>query len=266
MSLYDIKKKLEILNLFEKSTNAMKLVSLSLYHQLKKLVFTYNKNFSNNTHFLKTYFTIKSHIENNDTVYVFIASDRGFCGDYVYNMLHTFQEIYKKNMGQGTYIIIGKNLINKIKKTYKAENIIDIAPFKINTFSTIYEKINTIINTEQTALLKIYFTKSTSISTKSIENDSFYNNHNDYTLDKNISIVLFNKEKTLKPLINHCLREFIFYILHNALFSEQGARFIAMDSALKNTHEAIELNNKLYFKVRQQKINNQLQDLVSSLL
>lgn len=105
-----------------------------------------------------------------------------------------------------------------------------------------------------------------SISNRLIYEYNFNINYDDYLLKKNFSTGHFDNKEIVKSFLDYSFKSFIFNIFYQSLFSEQGARFIAMDSALTNTHDAIENNKKLYFKVRQQKINSQLQDLVSSLL
>jgi F-type H+-transporting ATPase subunit gamma len=265
MSIYDIKKKLEVLNLFEKSTSAMRLVSLSLYHQLKKIIPQFKNKFLINKDSIENYFENIS-LPSNNQVYLFLSSDRGFCGDFISNMLQQFKILYEKNKEQGLYIIIGKMLFVKIQKIYKSENIILISLFKISNFDSINKTIISILAKNNVKILHVYYTKSINISKREIEYNSFYSDYTQYILKKDIKITLFDLKTTIEPLIKYFLHDFILYFFYESLFAEQGARFIAMENALKNTNEAIDTNKKLYFKVRQQKINNQLQDLVSSLL
>lgn len=265
MSLYDIKKRLEILELFKKSTSAMKLISLSLYHQIKKIIPLYKEKFDNNKTIMKNYFIINNNHQKK--VFIFISSDRGFCGDYVNNMFHEFQEIYKINMKNAIYIIIGKTLIHKIKSAqYKSDQIIEYISFKTERFSLLYEEINTLIKENDIKIITAYYTESTSISNRIINNYSFNKDYNSYDIKKNFSTGHFDRKAIIKSFLDYAFECFIYHIFHQSFFAEQGARFIAMDSALSNTNDAIDKNKKVYFKLRQQKINNQLQDLVSSLL
>lgn len=264
MSLYDIKKKLEILELFEKSTNAMKLVSLSLYHRLKKDILDYNIKFNNNLLAIKDYFDLKVIIEKD--LYIFVSSDRGFCGDYVNNMFYEFEKIYKIYPLK-KYLIVGKMLMNKIQASgYDTKNITLLSIFKINTISILYDEIVLFLKNNDIKIIHVYYTEAKNISNRFILNYYLNINYNDYQIKKNFSIGFSNVSDIICPFIDFTLKSLLYNILNQSLFAEQGARFIAMDAALKNTRDSIEKNKKLYFKVRQQKINTQLQDLVASLL
>lgn len=265
MSLYDIKKSLEILGLFEKSTNAMKLVSLSLHHQLKKIIPEFKEKFNANTAIIENYFNVT--VIDGQRAFIFISSDRGFCGDYVNNMFHQFEKIYAEYQETVFYIIIGKMLIHKIESNkYKTNKIISIISFKMDKFAAIYEQIVTICKEQNITFLSAFYTEALSISNRLIYEYSFHADYKNYAIKKNFSTGHFDSEPMIVLFFNYFFISFIFHIFYQSLFAEQGARFIAMDAALTNTHEAIDKNKKLYFKVRQQKINNQLQDLVSSLL
>jgi F-type H+-transporting ATPase subunit gamma len=265
MSLYDIKKRLEILELFKKSTNAMKLISLSLHHQLKKIVPEYKEKFDNNKLILTNYFDINTIPEK--ALFIFIASDRGFCGDYVNNIFHQFERIYNINQDNAFYMIIGKALINKIQAAnYKSDNIIEFLPFKIEKFTLLYQEVINLLIKKNIKVITAYYTQAISISNRLICDYSFNTDYNAYAIKKNFSTGHFDSKSIVESFIDYCFKSFIYHIFYQSFFAEQGARFIAMDTALTNTNDAIDKNKKLYFKLRQQKINNQLQDLVSSLL
>jgi ATP synthase F1 gamma subunit len=265
MSLYDIKKKLEILELFKKSTSAMKLISLSLHHQIKKIIPEYKEKFDNNKTIIENYFIINH--KDDKKIFIFISSDRGFCGDYINNIFYQFQEVYKTNIENAIYLIVGKALIHKIKSSqYKSNQIIEFISFKAERFSLLYREINTLIQEKNIKIIIAYYTEATNISKRTINSYSFNKDYNSYEIKKNFSTGHFESKSIIESFLNYSFECFIYNIFYQSFFAEQGARFIAMDNALTNTNEAIDKNQKLYFKLRQQKINNQLQDLVSSLL
>ena len=163
MSLYDIKKRLEILELFKKSTSAMKLVSLSLHHQLKKIIPEYKEKFINNKLILQSYFDVAA--INGEKVFIFISSDRGFCGDYVNTMFHQFEKIYNIHQDAVNYIIVGKMLIHKIQSMkYQSKKIIEITSFKIDKFDLLYQEIILICKEKNIKLMTAYYTESKNIS------------------------------------------------------------------------------------------------------
>ncbi len=270
MSLYDIKKKLEILELFKKSSSAMKLVSLSMHHTLKKIITEFKHKFESSNHILENYFYISS-IPSEKTpdkkAFIFISSDRGFCGDYVNLILIEFKKTYETYKDSAYYIIIGKMLIQKIQSNqYKSPKIIEFSSFKIDKFNNLYQNINNILKQKQINTVVAYYTQSINISNRIIKTHSFNCNINCYNIKNNFSIGHCNKNDIIISFFKYYIESFIFNIFYQSLYSEQGARFIAMDAALRNANESILKNQKLYFKIRQNKINNQLQDLVSSLL
>jgi F0F1-type ATP synthase gamma subunit len=157
--------------------------------------------------------------------------------------------------------------MNKIQASgYDMKNITLLSVFKINTLSTLYEEIILFFKNNNIKIIHVYYTEAKNISNRFILNYFLNINYNDYQIKKNFSIGFSNVSDIICPFIDFTLKSLLYNILNQSLFAEQGARFIAMDAALKNTRDSIEKNKKLYFKVRQQKINTQLQDLVASLL
>lgn len=264
MSLYEIKKKLTTLVVFEKATYAMKIVSSSLHAKIKKNLFYYQK-LKSQLEFLKQDTFTKFPIISASKMYVFIGAERGFCGDYNLGMLRKFNEIIKQDENKNIpCIVIGRAFVEKIKN--KSENIFSFTEFKEKFFFSIEKKIKKIIEEKNIDVIEIFSYESKSIGNKELIRTKLFTNTNNVDLKKNFFIGHFSKESIIKRYQQFYIEILLNYLFHMAFLTEQGIRFMSMDTALKNTKEAISEHKKLYFKTRQENINKQLQDLGVSLL
>lgn len=261
MSLHDIKKKLHVLRLFEKSTNAMKLMSLSLHHQIKKMTPSISTHINEIKSFVDEYFDLDY---NGKKVFIFVAAERGFCADYMDTLIKKFYLINKSHP-DAFFIIIGKIFYNKIRKDLTG-NVISIVDFKLQNIEKIINSIIKIITEHNIQVADFFAVQARSLSEREMYVRSIIVSVTNCHVKKNFSLGHFNS----LDIVSHFFYDFLFaqlkLILLDSLYAEQGARFISMDTALKNAREIIDKNNKLYFKMRQKKINSELDDLVSNLL
>ena len=264
MSLYEIKKKLTTLVVFEKATYAMKIVSSSLHAKIKKNLSYYQK-LKSQLEFLKQDAFTESPMTSMSKMYVFIGAERGFCGDYNLGMLRKFNEITKQDKNKNIpCIVIGKAFIEKIKK--KSENIFCFHEFREKFFFSIEKKIKKITEEKNIDIIEIFSYESKSMGNKELIRTKLFTNTNNLDLKKNFFIGHFSKQSIIKKYQEFYVEILLNYLFRIAFFTEQGVRFTSMDTALKNTKEAISEHEKLYFKTRQENINKQLQDLGVSLL
>ncbi len=261
MSLHDIKKKLDVLRLFEKSTNAMKLMSLSLHHQIKKMTPQISAHINEVKLFVDEYFDLDY---SGNKVFIFVGAERGFCGDYMDTLVKKFYFINKNNP-DAFFIIIGKIFYNKIKKD-AVGNVVSIVDFKLQNIDKIITSIIKTITERDIKVADFFAVKARSLSEREMYVRSVVVSVAHYHVKKNFLLGHFNS----LDIVSHFFYDFFFsqlkLILLESLYAEQGARFISMDTALKNAKDIIDKNNKLYFKMRQKKINAELDDLVSNLL
>lgn len=265
MSLYIIKKKLEVFNLFQKTTNAMKLIALSSRNQIKKslannYMLIHNLEFFINSLFNKLLDNINK-INEHQILYIFIGEERGFCGNFSQHIVSQYSKI---DHSSSKKIIIGKTFFKKIKQFSHPD--IFISDFKASQIETILQKILDFINLNKIEKISIYYIKSKSLIESDIEEMTFYCHEKFYTLKKYFSSGGFSEESIIKILLSKYIQLELHTILMESLYSEQTARYIAMDGALKNTEENINECKKLYFKMRQKKINRELEDVVSNLI
>lgn len=261
MSLHDIKKKLHVLRLFEKSTNAMKLMSLSLHHQIKKMIPPISAYIGEIKLFVDEYFDLDY---NGKKVFIFIGAERGFCGDYMDALVKKFH-VMNKTYPNASFIVIGKIFYNKIKKDAMG-NVISIVDFKLQNIDTIIYSILKITTEYNIGVADFFAAKARSLSEREIYVRSIIVSAAHCNVKKDFLLGHFNSFDIVSFFFNDFIFSQLKLILLDSLYAEQGARFISMDAALKNAKDIIDKNNKLYFKMRQKKINSELDDLVSNLL
>lgn len=260
MSLYEIKKKLDILRIFEKSTHAMKIVAISLHTQIKKVISKYKER-AEIIISLAPFFQVEP-----IACYIFIGSDRGFCNDYNTLMARKSFEIYTKNRASAHYIVIGNELTKKVQLLIPLENIFCFTCFKEKKFSFLLEKIYQYLTEKNIKNVSIFYTYSKMITQREIKNLDMSLQKENFLVPIHLNIGHFTAMQIQDNFLKIKYESLLQYCFYMSLLAEQGARFIAMDTALKNTYENIEKNKKLYFKTRQQNINRQLQDLIGCLL
>jgi ATP synthase F1 gamma subunit len=268
MSLYEIKKKLETLVVFEKATYAMKIVSSSLHAKIKKNLFYLEKLTSDLSTFSQNTFTSEEKKKTNSLVmHIFIGSERGFCGDYNIGIARKYHDIMKHSNHESIpTIIIGKCFFEKIKKKGNISNITFFPEFKEKSFQSIEKKIKKIILEKHIETLKIFSYKSKSIGNKEITETMISAKGSSLTVKKDFFTGHFSAQDIINAYQELYIETTLYYLFYMAFLTEQGMRFTSMDTALKNTKEALSEQQKLYFKTRQENINKQLQDLGVALL
>lgn len=265
MSLYEIKKRLAVLEIFEKSTYAMKIASSSLHIKMKKKCL-YCEELKEKVSTIQHLVLKKINKEQKTRcLYIFIGSEKGFCGDYNTSMMKKFSEIYKENNAEPhLYLFIGRSLIKKIKTV--SPHFFFFEQFREKIFSVLQEKIKSIISDHSIDLVKTIFHKSKSVGQKELAYSDYYPNSSTWEVNPVFKTGHFSHEEIKTQYLSIHYSYLFNYLFSMSFLTEQGIRFVAMDTALKNTKEAIDKNRKLYFKTRQENINKQLQDLTASLL
>lgn len=263
MSLSDIKKKLYILNLFKKSTNAMKLMALSLHHQIKKIMPSLITQSYNAKKFLNDYCDVNL---EGKRVFIFIGSEKGFCGNYTNSLVAKFNHLNKSEKNV-LFIIVGKMFFNKIKKiSFNNNNLIPIYNFKFQNIDFILDQIISIFTEHKAHSIEVFSVKSVSFSEQELFKHSIIVDSSSYFIKKNYLLGHFTDSEIILSFFKNYVKNSLHLILLESLYAEQSCRFMAMDNALNSAEKIIDYNNKLYFKMRQKKINEELDDLTSNLL
>jgi ATP synthase F1 gamma subunit len=264
-SIYDIKKKIQILSLFKKATNAMKLVALSSYHKLKKVIPGYRKEFLFNSQLIENFF---EKTETTKVLHVFIGSNRGLCGDYNIAMAKHFLSIKKKYQGEKEthYFIFGKMLATKINSEIDRITLFYEKAPRIEQIDSLISFFYAFVANKNIEHIVFHYTASEGFGKKEIKSISTTLNHEAYHVKSSFKITEELGNAAMADFLYYYFASVISYVFYESLFSENAIRFITMDSSYQNAEESLTQTKKLYFKQRQEKINTELGDLVGALL
>ena len=281
-SLKDIKNRLNTIQIINKITQTMKLVSvskfktsLSLLHNLTHFIRTFNKMKLNvfhnsNLESMQYYFSyqyLKSFSSNE--LLIAISSNKKLCGSFnikINNMI-----INKvQNSPNCKIITLGKQVENFVKKKYFSNFAtsyeILFKNHEINNFLLISKKILSFLSKGRFNSCNIIYTRfvsplkqetvSESISSCSIENKDFSNIYS-----------ILNLDNSLTSIISHITAKFLssnlLYCLVNSYISEHSSRMISMDSASSNASNLIDNLKRIYHKNRQNAITKELLEITS---
>jgi len=281
--LTQMRLRINAIHTIKKITHAMRLISMSLHTRLQKqsglrdlyqselfnlLNITQEKiNSLNNK---KNKNVLENNIKNKNKLIIIIGAQKGLCGSYNNNILKYF---LNNNLDSNNLdlIILG----NKIKTNLSSKDF--------NIIKTIYNFKSSNINLISNDLLD--FIELNKHKYSSII--CYYNHPHSFFLQKPTISQIFpviNKQNNSKTNINsfspdylweespenilkYLTKEYLFYnletILFNALLSEQAARFRSMDRASRNAKELLDIMEKNYNKLRQQKITQELLELIT---
>ncbi|GAB4219448.1 MAG: F0F1 ATP synthase subunit gamma [Candidatus Microgenomates bacterium] len=277
MNLRIIRKKIKSISNVKKITRAMQLVSAvkmkkaqqeALETQpyrsfLEKIILrslsTVERNYSP---------LLFSHTKNNKYLYIVISSNKGLCGFFnfsIFKLIH--KEIdFKKN----DFIVLGKKAASFINKI-GGKIIADFSHINFNNaISPIFtEAINKFMFGEYEKVYLIYnhfisATKFETIQTQilpttisGIKSSIINEEKKEYFIEPDPKTVV---EEVLKNLVEEKIRGAVI----ESQAAEHSARMLAMKNATDNAGEIIYNLTLLRNKVRQERITNELLDMVSA--
>lgn len=200
-----------------------------------------------------------------NTLFIVISPDKGLSGGLVSNLTRElFQISSNKN---DLYISIGKKAEGSVFSLGK--EVLATFPFgtSLPPFDTVYPIVKIIneyfLNGKITSV-KIISTRFTSVFTQTptvktilpIKFESEMKNGNNGMLFEP------NLDELLPPLLEHYLEMEIYQSLLENYASEQAARMVAMKNATDNAKEIIKELQLEYNKIRQEKITNEILDII----
>jgi F-type H+-transporting ATPase subunit gamma len=201
--------------------------------------------------------------ENNKTLIIVIAPDKGLCGSLITNIIREIINLDDKNKNN-IYLTIGKKVEGTIVGLKKEL----VASFKFGTTLPTFEMVMPI-----TAIVDEYFL-GRKVDNVKILSTNFLSvfSQKPYLTDllpislpkaESKSFALFEPEpqKLLPPLLRHFLEMTIYQNLLESYASEQGAKMVAMQNATDNAMEIVETLQLEYNKGRQEKITNEILDI-----
>lgn len=208
--------------------------------------------------------------EKGQFLLVAFSPDRALCGPIISNLLRTFHQISsahdKKNM---KVVTIGNKLAQKILRT-DVEIVADF-PFGITlpSFDTALNLrsllIDGFIKGEYQEVVCLY-TKFESVFIQKPEIKPLLPIRLEDTQSQINLPYLFepNQNIILDDLLPHFIEIQLYQILIESFASEQAARMNAMHNARENAKEVIDILTLEYNKVRQEKVTNEILDIVTA--
>jgi len=252
VSLSNLKKSLVAIKSLSRAISAMRILSMSSHTVIKREIENL-KNSLNCLNDLENQINFeKLNIKEDANLLVFIGSSKGLCGNYNNEIKKNFLEIINKiNLDKNLIILIGSKLISILKNQIN-ENFILIHKFEKKEIENITDLI--LKKSENYSLINFnYLHSETLFKRKFISKKINYNFDYDF---KNLKKGHFSKESIINSFKKIYIKYNTNYILYNALLSEQGSRFISMDSAYRNSKKIIAEKELFYNKKRQSIITN----------
>lgn len=209
--------------------------------------------------------------ESTKPLLVVLASDRGLCGSFNYNVCKKAEELLKENKHQD-YFIIGKKAVDYFKfRKFKPIDEISgldrevsfplaakVAQFLMDSFTKgNYDQISLVYQTFYSAVsqkVKVESFLPIDLTQTSWEGDSSFSK--DFIFET-------SPQKLVESLIQKHFTTQIYRAMCESLASEHGARMYSMENAVKNATD-IERQLQLQFnKIRQSSITTELIEVTS---
>ncbi|MDR1928600.1 MAG: F0F1 ATP synthase subunit gamma [Endomicrobium sp.] len=265
-NLQYLKRRIKTSNSVSKIAKAIEMISVSKIHKSQEIVKRYGL-YANKVKDIvyRVIFNRSLYNENCEykrLVYI-ISPDRGLVGNLIMNLIKKVNSYLKSN---DYVIIIGRKIMKDIIKY--GHNV--LMSFDMPTVLPKYTEIGTMINIANkffitkkvnkicmiyTKFINVFVQKSVIEEIFSVKSSEFKSTVN-YIFEPNFQFILQN-------LLPFYLNVGFYNALVNAYTSEQAARMIAMKTAKDNANDILIYLTNIYNKSRQEKITNEILDLVN---
>ncbi|MEG2016821.1 MAG: ATP synthase F1 subunit gamma [Clostridium sp.] len=269
-----LKKQIKSIEGIKKVTKAMALVSTSKLRKVRDVLDvnnTYYKTYKGIVDEVATYLSEESvYLKGNESdrrLIIVIASDRGMCGGYNYNIVSSLEQFENEDKDKCSLLVIGKRGVNLCKRygfnsiehnlsisdLPKLEEAEAISKFCLEKFvSGEFGKISIIYTWYKNPLVK-----------EVKERDVL---PIDISKSKNSSSGEFDVEGNYEELTDQIILPYCTCKIMNALVnskaSEQSVRMETMNSATKSADELIGNLKQKYNRLRQAEITQEISEIV----
>lgn len=201
--------------------------------------------------------------ENNKSLVVIFAPDKGLCGGLITNLIReiiNFESAHSNNI----YLTVGKKTESTVANLQKEI----VASFKFGTMLPSFDLVLPIVKIideyflgKKVGNVKIIFTNFLSVFSQKPKLADIL--PIEFPKSESASFTLFEPapEKLLPSLLRHLLEMTIYQHLLESYASEQGSRMVAMQNATDNAVEIVQDLQLEYNKGRQEKITNEILDI-----
>lgn len=213
------------------------------------------------------YIESQKKVMNENTLYIFISSNKALCGSFNFNLLKL--AVNTIDFKKSTFLTLGRKGAAMIAKTGGAitADFSESLPFIDNTTAIFNVVSQGFLNGEYSKIFLVY---NKFISTLRIEAKieqllpiskrellALKSKAHDYVIEPDKSVVIEN-------LLNDYIKEKIIGAILNSDASEHSSRMIAMKNATDNAAEIIFNLTLLKNKLRQSSITNELLDITTA--
>jgi F-type H+-transporting ATPase subunit gamma len=275
-TLSALRQRIKSVETIKKTTNAMRLISMSLHSRLRSQKFyleSYKKEVSDllacAQASLQNSVTPKKIHDNQHgkQLLIVVGSQKGLAGTFNQNLSNFFLiDLEKSNRESQEIIIIGKHMIDHLgSKGVTADKL--YSNFSNANFVRIAQEItNKLLDSGKYQSTVIYTTTTlTFFSQKQIRVPLLPLSFQQPCLAK----INYSFEQPAQDIVSYLTRLYIQLTLQEALFesllAEQAIRFLSMDAATQNADRLLNSMKLDYNKLRQASITRELTDLASSL-
>ena len=277
--IIQMKRRIKSIQTTKKLTHAMRLISMSLYSRLdkqkteieyfqEKVRLFFHKVMSNSKKKNRLFY---GDILDTNPLIIIISSTKGFCGGLNENLFrHIEKNLFVEEHQEPRFIAIGQKVVNFIKEEELGNIIESITELNSNNFSIISEKITDIITKKEpqfssvtiysNQLKNLFFQFPQKINLLPLEKNKLKEN---YVSEEFSQDIIWEQDKSeIENFIsNFYLNTSIKNTLFQALISEYGARFMAMDNATTNAKKYLENLTLQFNKLRQALITKEVCEL-----
>lgn len=268
--LIQLKQRIKVIETIKKTTNAMRLISMSMHSRLRQKKTHVDEYLQEITHLYRMVSSKSAAIQEakgDRTLVIMIGSQKGLCGSFNTQLIHFFQHDMPIMSKKTDIIVIGKQIVDYFRlhhipvlqkyPEFSSLNFTGIAQQLINFIEAnrSYSSVMIYSNLPRTFFIQ----KSRKLAVYPVEEELAPHTvaPADYLWEQPMTDIIDTLERMyLKATIEKTLFE--------SLFAEQAARFISMDNATRNAEDLLKTMKLDYNKLRQATITRELTDLASS--
>lgn len=270
-----LRERLKTVATIKKTTNAMRLISMSTHSRLRAKK-THLDAYHHEIQRVSTLLGAKkgtapelAELQNGHELILLIGSQKGLCGTFNSALFHFFEK-HRQEHSSTSIIAVGKHAHDYLTAK-KLSSIAAFDQFSAQNFISICNKLCDMILTQRTLTkLVIYsnypqtfFLQRPIITKKNIVHETGA----PIALTQEIPDIILEQPLTqIQQSLNKlALQTLLQKVLFESLLAEQSARFLSMYTATQNADKVIQEMKLEYNKLRQTKVTNELMDLASGI-
>lgn len=257
-NLIYLRQRIKVVDTIKKTTNAMRLISMSLHSRLrhkKQYLEAYKKEVLNLARNTQTV----SHEQTTKTLAILVGSQKGLCGTFNTALFSFFANT------TDNIIVIGKQMaqlcaLNNVSTTQVHEQ------FNISNFVDIATKITSVILENKYSSVVVYSNHPKTFFLQTQVKTEIWPLNMQESSSPETEYLFEQANETLSSYICQLLiKVHLQELLFSSLLAEQASRFISMDNSTRNAENLLHTMKLQYNKRRQADITRELTDLSGSL-